>query len=829
MLANAARTQPRHFLVPTRSVRFLTTETITPSSSQLPPPHPPRHTTKPPSKSRINPAPRRATPHNRHQALPTLPPSFGRNQILPVADSTRALLESIVAQFNAPIRYAFAYGSGVFEQDGYQAMSKASQEPPMLDFLFAVTHAQHWHSINMSQYPGHYPLYARALGSSFVSRVEEVNPGVWFNAFVPMNGVTIKYGVTTVDNLCSDLLNWHSLYLAGRMHKPIRIIKDDARVRLTQQVNLTSAVRTALLTLPENFSETELFERITGFSYAGDLRMSLPAENRGKVGNIVRKQGPQFKELYHRLVVALPGVHWPDYSSSIQQDMSPHTRAAHLRKLPSHLSAMVTTHFDSAGLPPRESDESMYWSRLAGDARLPQVLQQEMVKIVRYPSAVQSLKGIVSAGVGKSLRYSSAKIAKERQVEFDVETDPETLFELFGADYESFAEGPVWVYVLERRRAVEVWNTLMGDPDPEVAREETTNSLRALYGIDKQQNAVMGSANAEIAEIQIQAIFSSSPPFPNSELPDVGNSTSRSTSSFILASEDGYASATTSDRNRKSLFRARPLPATHDQPDIVPRMTKAAALRAGIVITSPERAPPTKERLKQTFLNVPGHKRQEVISVASTAPPIVAPRMTRAASLRLGQALPPKPARPSVSKETTFEGVPGHKRRESISVASTKAPVVAVRSNRSASLRVQKEVAPPTSYMFRSSSKEAAAPSRSSSRQSLNLPDSARPTFSRPDSSASAYASAYTSRTAAPRGSTGAPPSAFSARGSAEHSRTAPTPPPRPPSTQPAPPTIAPRTNKSALLRAAKMATIAAAKAATSPGKKVMSQKTVSV
>jgi hypothetical protein len=29
---------------------------------------------------------------------------------------------------------------------------------------------------------------------------------------------------------------------------------------------------------------------------------------------------------------------------------------------------------------------------------------------------------------------------KERQLEFDVETDPETMFELFGEDYVSFAE-----------------------------------------------------------------------------------------------------------------------------------------------------------------------------------------------------------------------------------------------------------------------------------------------------------------------------------------------------------------------------------------------------
>jgi mitochondrial translocator assembly and maintenance protein 41 len=63
-----------------------------------------------------------------------------------------------------------------------------------------------------------------------------------------------------VDNCCSDLLHWNRFYLASRMHKPLRIIKDDARVHLTQQVNLTFVVRAALLTLPAEFSQTQLFE-----------------------------------------------------------------------------------------------------------------------------------------------------------------------------------------------------------------------------------------------------------------------------------------------------------------------------------------------------------------------------------------------------------------------------------------------------------------------------------------------------------------------------------------------------------------------------------------
>jgi mitochondrial translocator assembly and maintenance protein 41 len=167
------------------------------------------------------------------------------------------------------------------------------------------------------------------------------------------------------------------LYLAGRMHKPLRIIKDDARVRLTQQVNLTSAVRAALLTLPEEFSEADLFERITGISYSGDPRMLLPAENRGKVSAIVKKQSPQFKELYHRLVVGLPGVHWPASSSVIKQDGSPQARAAHLKKLPSHLLEGVRNHYgQQPDLPSFESDAAAYWTRLAGDQNLPNVLNK---------------------------------------------------------------------------------------------------------------------------------------------------------------------------------------------------------------------------------------------------------------------------------------------------------------------------------------------------------------------------------------------------------------------------------------------------------------------
>jgi hypothetical protein len=440
--------------------------------------------------------------------------------------------------------------------------------------------------------------------------------------------------------------------------------------------------------------------------------------------------------------------------------------------------------------------------------------------------------------------------------------------------------GPVWVYVLERHRAVDAWKSIMGDANPEVARVNAPDSLRALYGLSTTQNAIMGSKDGETAEIQIASLFASSPPFPVSDLPPENGhhsfnmDTMRSVTSSLLSSlamdvtdaeqvstpTNGTTkvSSTAEHRRTSSSFKARPVPATTAAPTIKPRMSRAAALRTGLIKVdddkpkSAPRAPVTKERLAQTFADVPGHGfRTKKIQVASTAPPAVAPRMTKAASLRLGltpeqRGLPrprastnPTDGASTASGETKgiFDGVPGHKRRESISVASTKAPAVAPRLNKAASLRGQKsEGGPPSSFSSRSTHSlscivadiiivgRSAAPSmsRSSSRQSLTgTQPQPKPVLSRSSSVTSVRRP---------------PPSSFNHRGTnsvanalavpaiarsaSNQSLASQTPSERSPTdavqAMPKPraprpssisaPTVVPRQNKAAMLRAAKMA-----------------------
>ena len=66
-------------------------------------------------------------------------------------------------------------------------------------------------------------------------------------------------------------VDWTTLYLSGRLHKPVHVIHDSRDQPITAAVknNLESAIHASLLLLPDTFTELQLFITVAGLSYSG--------------------------------------------------------------------------------------------------------------------------------------------------------------------------------------------------------------------------------------------------------------------------------------------------------------------------------------------------------------------------------------------------------------------------------------------------------------------------------------------------------------------------------------------------------------------------------
>eukprot|EP00768_Dysnectes_brevis_P007942 gnl/Dysnectes_brevis/693_a765_3561.p1 GENE.gnl/Dysnectes_brevis/693_a765_3561~~gnl/Dysnectes_brevis/693_a765_3561.p1 ORF type:complete len:373 (-),score=61.04 gnl/Dysnectes_brevis/693_a765_3561:41-1159(-) len=71
---------------------------------------------------------------------------------------------------------------------------------------------------------------------------------------------------------------------------------------------------------------------------------------------------------------------------------------------------------------------------------------------------------------------------------------------------------PILAVELAGKDAVAKWRTLLGPTNPEAARNEAPQSIRALYGDNITRNAAHGSANPEDAARELEILFGSSGP-----------------------------------------------------------------------------------------------------------------------------------------------------------------------------------------------------------------------------------------------------------------------------------------------------------------------------
>jgi translocator assembly and maintenance protein 41 len=290
----------------------------------------------------------------------------------------RLELQHLVDRF-PPVVHSFGYGSGVFAQ--------RDNENGMVDLILVVDNAQKWHQLNLNQHQSHYSLVPRLCGSNFCAHLQKTGPGVYFHTNIEVEQRVIKYGVVERSQLQEDLQHWSYLYLAGRLHKPTVVIKQDDYLMETQQTrNLPAALAASLLLLSQDdglqqYSLADVYQQIAQLSYAGDFRTKLGAEDPNKIHKLVHSPGQlqRFDDLYK------------DSLRDMEQ-------------------AGLVSVMDGTSIEYRACGE--FYHRLPARFAKYANLRAPLARIVSSAARTQSLKGIVTAGFVRSTQYAVAKLSK---------------------------------------------------------------------------------------------------------------------------------------------------------------------------------------------------------------------------------------------------------------------------------------------------------------------------------------------------------------------------------------------------------------------------------
>ncbi|XP_014351075.1 phosphatidate cytidylyltransferase, mitochondrial isoform X2 [Latimeria chalumnae] len=295
---------------------------------------------------------------------------------LPALQTTSVLFRRILSHFPPDISLAFAYGSGVFRQSGN---SQGLMQNNMLDFVFVVDDPVTWHTMNIMKNRKHYS-FLKFFGPKQISNIQSnYGAGVYYNTLVPCDGSV-----------------------------QILVQNENGKLQASLVGNLKSALTAAFLMLPESCTEEDLYVQIAGLSYLGDFRMII-GEDRSKVLNIVKPNMPHFQKLYSAILQECPQVVYKPQQGKLEVDKSPEGQFTQLMALPKTLQQQVRQLVDPPGKN-RDVEETLL--QVAQDPDCGLIVQQGISTIVKSSSLTQSAKGIVTAGMKKSLSYSMKKLHK---------------------------------------------------------------------------------------------------------------------------------------------------------------------------------------------------------------------------------------------------------------------------------------------------------------------------------------------------------------------------------------------------------------------------------
>lgn len=278
-------------------------------------------------------------------------------------------------------RAIYGYGSGVFQQ--------SVKGKTLTDVIFLVDNIKEWHFTNMCMNPKDYSLFGKLyLSTSSMNKVKGIN-GVTYFSEINDGEYTFKYGVMEVVDFINNLDTWNNMFMVGRFHKPVLEIKSEDVIRDVITYNRRCALMIACLFCDKEVTDREIYNKLCGLSYIGDVRMAI-AENPYKVKNIVEGSYCKLQVVYPLTDCFL--VKLDEYNYYVDHEVL----LKRLHELPKDLLAYLydmRTDFDDLDM-------------------LRINIYEYLIKKNKEESRAQILQGIKTNGVLRSVPYAYSKIKK---------------------------------------------------------------------------------------------------------------------------------------------------------------------------------------------------------------------------------------------------------------------------------------------------------------------------------------------------------------------------------------------------------------------------------
>lgn len=300
-------------------------------------------------------------------------------------DNDKRLELTSLLEILPPVEFCCIYGSSLHPNN----LDKTS----MIDYILGVADPRQWHAENLKMNPSHYASWMVRLGGA---------------------RLRFKYGVVRMHDLVQDVLGWERFYLSGRLQKPVNIILDYLGIAELNSVNLKAATSAALLLLPSNFSEDELYAKICGLSYMGDIRM-LFAEDKNKVKKIVQGQFNLFQTMYKPILEEYAAQDLLRYSTSakinIMQDCELSNVSSLVSSLPWQLRGLMGSKLGEKKIIDG-ADRAVQTVVINSKEEVAECIRKILSRKVAVSSARQVVAGLLTGGVVHGVKYLGRKMLK---------------------------------------------------------------------------------------------------------------------------------------------------------------------------------------------------------------------------------------------------------------------------------------------------------------------------------------------------------------------------------------------------------------------------------